>query len=421
MQKLLRFIFTRKINSGDRGGGRTDGHGRARTGTTDMNITPHLHSMPTGLHNITQRNLLCRHSRVMLSVLVLTNGAVQPAPSERVILSEYAHAKCLDGSPAVYYISRGSNRFAFLFHLQGGGWCQTLDECASRAKTALGSSLSYPATMDLSAIDAPPTAGTGGGHDAFDRNATANPLFAKWNYVYVPYCDGASFSGDNSSISPALQFRGKAIREAVVASLRAEEGLSKATHAVVWGCSAGGAATYFHTDWFAAQLPAAMTRGMPDSGWFVEGDYARDGKPHYGARMANMYTMVNAASSLPASCVTAQGDRCLFAPNVVPHLTTPLFAINSKFDASMAPGSYDDGTSYNCSEYYHLFSPAGECDAGSVNAFGDYVTAKMKAALKPPHGAYVDSCYRHCGQTTDQISGHGSGPPFATCGVQALV
>ena len=54
------------------------------------------------------------------------------------------------------------------------------------------------------------------------------------------------------------------------------------------GCSAGGAAAFMHTDWFAAQVPQAKTRGMPDSGWFLDGNYARDGKLDYDSRMKNM-------------------------------------------------------------------------------------------------------------------------------------
>ena len=46
--------------------------------------------------------------------------------------------------------------------------------------------------------------------------------------------------------------------------------------------------------------------------------------------------MANAAAGLPPACTAAVGYKCLFAPYVVPYLSTPIFAINSKFDASMA-------------------------------------------------------------------------------------
>ena len=132
----------------------------------------------------------------------------------------------------------------------------------------------------------------------------------------MPYCDGGSFAGANSSAfvsasAPsvvALHFRGLAIREAVLASLRANAGLGSASDVVVTGCSAGGLAAFLHTDWFAAQLPAAKTRGMPGSGWFLDGNYARDGKPDYLGRMTNMFTMMNGSAGVPAACLRAMGE-----------------------------------------------------------------------------------------------------------------
>ena len=68
-------------------------------------------------------------------------GTVPPRPrvaaagTPAALIKLGGAALCLDGSPATYYISKGSNASAFLFHFQGGGWCQTLEECAQRAKT----------------------------------------------------------------------------------------------------------------------------------------------------------------------------------------------------------------------------------------------------------------------------------------------
>eukprot|EP00937_MAST-01D_sp_MAST-1D-sp2_P000842 g842.t1 len=230
------------------------------------------------------------------------------------------------------------------------------------------------------------------------RDAALNPLMHDWTFVWLPYCDGGSFLGDAAGASgrTALQFRGKRIREALIASLRATAAFGAATDVVVGGCSAGGAAAYFHADWYAAQAPAgARVRAMPDSGWFVEGAYARDGKADYSARMQGMYSMISANASLAAPCTAALKHRCLFAPNYIKFVRTPLFALNSRYDASMATGSYGDAApgahTYSCTSY------TGEpCEASTVNAFGVYIAASMSAALQAPHGAFLDSCYRHC-------------------------
>lgn len=137
--------------------------------------------------------------------------------------------------------------------------------------------------------------------------------------------------------------------------------------------------------------------------------------------------MVNASASLSAACVAARGHLCLFAPHLLPFIRTPLLALNSKFDASMGRGPYNregeapakcagvwrlrypppfppshpttpflDTDSYNCTPYLGV-----PCDASSVEAFGDYVARSMRRLLRPPHGAYLDACFRHC-STNDQ-------------------
>ena len=118
----------------------------------------------------------------------------------------------------------------------------------------------------------------------FTRDPTVNPQFHDWNYVYLPYCDGGSFSGDNTTLvesGTTIYFKGRRIREAVIQSLKESAQLTSASDMVVAGCSAGAAATFFNIDWYAAQVPQAKVRGLPDSGWFMGGDYTRDGKEDY--------------------------------------------------------------------------------------------------------------------------------------------
>lgn len=328
---------------------------------------------------------------VLQCLAVSVEVSDNPTFSERIILTD-SLAKCLDGSPAAYYISRGSNKKAFYLYHVGGGWCQTEDECKQRAQTPFGSSLSYPPTWNISE------------NFLMRRDDTQNPLMSNWTFVSISYCDGGSFTGDAAVGS--LHFRGKRIREAVVRSLSERFGFDSATDIVIGGCSAGGAAAFFHTDWYASQVPTAKVRGMPDSGWFVDGDYNRDGKDHYEARMKNMFTMMNSAASLSPACVAQLGHKCLFAPNYIPYVKTPVFAVNSKYDASMADGTYDNGNLvYNCTEYTRI-----SCDTASVNTFGMYITSSMEKLLLPPHGAFLDSCYHHC---------TAGAPPYMIGGIHA--
>ena len=54
-------------------------------------------------------------------------------------------------------------------------------------------------------------------------NQTLNPTMYDWNHVYIEYCDGGSFSGDQQetvmSTEGLLYFRGKRILNAVLDSL----------------------------------------------------------------------------------------------------------------------------------------------------------------------------------------------------------
>ena len=71
------------------------------------------------------------------------------------VLVDEPDAFCLDGSKPAYYVNQGlKNKFILSF--EGGGWCgshlgisQTLEDCYHRSKTALGSSSSYPAILNL--------------------------------------------------------------------------------------------------------------------------------------------------------------------------------------------------------------------------------------------------------------------------------
>lgn len=155
-----------------------------------------------------------------------------------------------------YYFRPGTDTTKFYIHHEGGGWCENVDDCAGRALTHLGSSVNYTATADL-----------GGGY--FSQDPAINPMMASWNTVYMKYCDGASFSGNNDTTQPVngltLHFRGFRILNAIMEDLVANHGLSQATDVVVSGCSAGGLATYLHVDWWRSQLPkAAHVIGLPD-------------------------------------------------------------------------------------------------------------------------------------------------------------
>ena len=81
-------------------------------------------------------------------------GAGAPANAKITLLKDAAASKgavCLDGSPGAYYHVPGTGDGAnkWYVHHQGGGWCESMDDCLSRSKGGLGSSAKYPAEANI--------------------------------------------------------------------------------------------------------------------------------------------------------------------------------------------------------------------------------------------------------------------------------
>ena len=112
-------------------------------------------------------------------------------------------SKCIDGSAPTYYFRKGlpfilTQQKSFLnsdtsgqetlkwhIHFMGGGWCSDLKTCASRAKTIMGSSKSYPKCMQKNMF-----------LGYLNETAFHNPILHGYQTVLVRYCDGGSFAGN---------------------------------------------------------------------------------------------------------------------------------------------------------------------------------------------------------------------------------
>jgi hypothetical protein len=286
-------------------------------------------------------------------------------------------AVCIDGTPAGYYFraGTGSGITKWYIHHEGGGWCSSLQDCYGRSLTPLGSSKNYT-----------PTANIDGGYFSTDPNI--NPLMYNWNSVYLKYCDGGSFSGDNATTSnyngQPLLFRGRRILNAMFGDLYNVRGLSSATDAVISGCSAGGLATYLHLDWWRAQLPSKMrVVGMPDSGFFLD----FEGPPQYHSKMIWTFTWMNATSGVNDKCIASyqrNGEEwhCFFAQHTSPFITTPIFPLQSEYDS------------------WQVSNDLGSNNPTAVNSYGRSLVDLVRDNLLAPHAAdsvFLDSCYHHCG------------------------
>jgi hypothetical protein len=292
----------------------------------------------------------------------LAGRGVDNATMQGILLKDAAEQKgavCLDGSPGMVYVRKGVGDGAnkWYIHHQGGGWCESLDDCLGRSKGGLGSSKGYK-----------PTSAQNGGY--FSTSPVDNPMMYNWNSVFMPYCDGGSFSGNNDTVQPyqgaTLHWRGKRIREAVYEELIANHGLKSATDVVISGCSAGGLATFLHTDqWcdaLAGDAKGVKCVGMPDSGFFL--DYQADDVPetppsppevsdsftsrrvlntipgNYHAGLKWCFETFNATAGVNPACIAAHHTGgpatddpdwlCMFAEHSAAFTHTPIFPLQSQ-------------------------------------------------------------------------------------------
>lgn len=111
-----------------------------------------------------------------MSVFVFVAFAAAQQLMQLNLLSTQSEGKCLDGTPAGYYIRANSNESRFVLYFEGGGWCYDLNDCKGRSNTTLGSSKSWPKMMNPWGI--------------MSSSTMQNPYFSGWNAVFFPYCDG---------------------------------------------------------------------------------------------------------------------------------------------------------------------------------------------------------------------------------------
>lgn len=204
-----------------------------------------------------------------------------------------------------------------------------------------------------------------------------------------------------------LHWRGSHIRSAISHDLFTKRGLDKATDLVVSGCSAGGLATYLHTDQWCDSLhavqPSAKCVGLPDSGFFLDyqdprvtcspptNDNGRkllntiNGDYHCGLKWT--YTVQNATAGINQDCVAAHERtddvwKCMFAEHSSEHIRSPVFAMQSQYDA------WQTG---------HVQGTGG---GAKTQVMGNNITARIQSMLMAHNkesGAFLDSCHHHCG------------------------
>merc|ERR1719240_1613060 len=244
-------------------------------------------------------------------------------------------AACLDGSDAAFYFSPATNpknANDWQIHFQGGGWCyDEMDFWGRSSVPGLGTSKGLHPSMNEGGV--------------MSDNCEKNPDFCNFNRVHMVYCDGNSFSGDRDQPlvvtgldgkQKSLYFRGKRIIDATLQTLRTL-GLNKAENVLLTGCSAGGLATFLHTDyvheWLKFSVPTLKKfRSAPISGFFLLHNNVEN-QPVYPEEMKYIFSLANSTHGLNDRCIASQAEadrwKCNFAEVSYAHIQAPIFPFNS--------------------------------------------------------------------------------------------
>ncbi|WCJ20551.1 Pectinacetylesterase family protein [Euphorbia peplus] len=338
----------------------------------------------------------------VLFLLLICLVVFQTSAAELVSITIPQTAKekgdvCLDGSPPAYFLQKGNGTGInnWLVIVEGGGWCDTIEDCTIRAGTERGSSV-YMNT----------TTGYGGFLGGSEKT---NPDFFNWNRVKVRYCDGGSFTGDveapvQINATTQIFFRGQRIWDTIMNELM-EQGMKTAEKAILGGCSAGGLAAILHCDQFKNLLPKeAIVKCVPDAGYFIQGTDINKTQTitDYYTKVATLH---GSAKTLPKSCINPKPELCFFPQYVAETMETPLFIVNSPYDTwqigrILAPVSLDPTNAWkDCRLDLAKCTPQ---QLPSVHGFRDEFIKALEtgAGKNPKNGYFINSCSAHCQTST---------------------
>ena len=246
----------------------------------------------------------------------------------------------------------------------------------------------------------------GGQQGLLSYNSIENPLAYNWNKVFIPYCDGASFSGNidepvkSNETKGEVYFRGKAILDAVYDTLLSSKfDMSRASDVILSGSSAGGLAVMLHADTIAKKIHAVNSKtnvaGIPDAGFFmdipsVDGENRMVTKQGF-KDLYEFQGIAEASEGALAVCHSYFKDKgtpykCLLPQYLLSFVKTPMFFTQSYADAYQFPNVMG----LSCGD--------AKCDSAAtkyVNRFREKMMHYMNSELPNNSGYWVTGCYVH--------------------------
>ncbi|XP_015089241.1 pectin acetylesterase 5-like [Solanum pennellii] len=338
-----------------------------------------------------------------LAILVLTlsfishsNNSAIPANDLMIPFTPLSNAQqksafCLDGSLPGYHLQKGfgSGSDKWVLHIEGGGWCNSIETCSFRQTTKLGSSRFMEHEVQFFGI--------------LSSDPSQNPDFFDWNKVKIRYCDGGSFSGHPDSEfknGTEFYFRGQVIWEAVTDELLSI-GLSYAKKALLSGCSAGGLATLIHCDDFREILPKdANVKCLVDAGFFLN-DKDVAGSPTIERFYQDVVNLQGVAKSLKKDCTSRlEPYKCFFPQEFISSIKTPVFLVQPGYDFWQIQNILVPRSSDPHQSWFRCKLNINNCNSKQLEVLQDFRNSLLKTLdgfhKNPEGGMFINSCFIHC-------------------------
>eukprot|EP00039_Didymoeca_costata_P011489 m.161580 g.161580 ORF g.161580 m.161580 type:complete len:432 (+) comp15189_c0_seq8:18-1313(+) len=345
---------------------------------------------------------------VTIFALPVNGQSMQPmtVPQE---LADKLGAKQLNGDAPIYLIRRNPNSNKWVVFLEGGGWCygqteeETIQSCARRAGFLPPGETATRTSDEIHQVEYSTDSSDYGG--VMGENCTTNPGFCEWNAVFVHYKDGGSMGSNrldpipvkfrNGSSGALMWMRGRPSFDAVIQDLQQNHGLSAATEVILTGGSAGGLAVFYNLDHFADLLgPNVKLTGFPDAGFFLDAQNVQ-GEYFYRNNFiaADPVWNITGSQGTNKACLASQPKatawKCLMAQYIVPYLKTPLYVMNSAYDAYQLPNILQTPCPVSTKD-----KPCNDTQTQQYGKmFKEIVSSVLTAS--PKNGVFACSCWVH--------------------------
>ncbi|GJP44942.1 hypothetical protein CLOM_g4340 [Closterium sp. NIES-68] len=368
---------------------------------------------PTPLDASAEADAFMTHSPQDFSAEAVHAGAVAGgnAPALQLIIAEEgraAGAVCLDGSAPGFYYRKGygSGSRNWVLFFEGGAWCASPHGCHHRSTTNLGSSKHLLPAREMESEQA-------GMRGMLSPDPSINPDFHNWNAVFLPYCDGGSFSGDLEEPihfnGVPLYLRGRRVADVLLKHLMDRLGLHTANRVLVAGTSAGAVAALLHCDRIRSTLeavsPSISVRCLADSSMFLDVPDSHN-KRQIPDFFRHVYSMHNLTASLPRACLKERSPEkhyeCFMPEHLLDFIATPLFLINSNYDkvalrAIESPEVLDmGGTKHtDCLDHPEKCSKTKFKHLDAYRRAVATAVAPLHADSSPTNAVFLFSCFQH--------------------------